>query len=91
MLAPSTPFRMKSIIGALNERAPGWLDRGVPMGGRLAAGKVNQVNHEDGTNTAIAQVSHLSPFEIFAPGLGTPVPQLIFPVTANGVRTLAGW
>ena len=37
----------------------------------------------DGSFTAIATTSHLSPFEVFAPGALTPVPQMYLPVVAS--------
>ena len=38
----------------------------------------------DGTFTAIAQTAHLSPLEVSAPGLGTPIPQLFIPDARAG-------
>jgi len=44
----------------------------------------------DGSFTAIAQTSHLSPFEIFAPGVGTPVPLSYLPAVSDD-SVMAGW
>jgi hypothetical protein len=38
------------------------------------------VGNADGTYTATATTTHLSPFAIYGPGRGTPVPQVFIPV-----------
>src|SRR5262249_45501003 len=42
------------------------------------------VDNHDGTYTATAQTTHLSPFNVYAPGLPTPVPQIFIPSVSRG-------
>lgn len=43
----------------------------------------NVVANGDGTFTATARSSHLSPFAVYAPGRGTPLPQVYIPFVSN--------
>ncbi len=43
----------------------------------------------NGSYTAVALTSHLSPFVLFAPGIGTPIPLAFLPAVSDG--TGAGW
>ena len=59
---------------------------GVDQNGQPERLATHVVSNGDGTFTATAQTSFLSSFVMFAPGLGTPVPDAYLPAVMNAPK-----
>jgi subtilase family serine protease len=89
----SAPLTLKvTFAPSLNSAANPWLAQVYTVENGVTQPLPTSITFDTTTNlfTAVAEVNHLSPFALYAPGARTPVPQVFVPTVPNAAGG-EGW